>query len=426
MLVGKTGGGKSSSANMILGRHVFSTSDEFCSDTSDCRMESVTLGDLTVQVMDTPGLFDTSKSHEELGLVIVRCVIDLHPGPHVIFIVFRIGTRYTEEEFAAYRRLKVLFGSKVTQHMVALFTGGDKLKKSGKTIEQFLLTAPDSLRTVSAECGGRYAVLNNELDFAEGQAQVKALLDKVEALNARNEKTPYVCNNYSRIGKSLDDVESLKREVGHKMREVEAQEVKAMKYIQEREAEYREKLDQLNLTHEEYRRRQEQFEKEMEDEYQKKLAEWEREKAAEERQMEARRAEQERQMQRELKNYKDKLMQDMEDLKKKLEEEHKRNAQRLQQERDEHQSQMDRENEALGEKLREVERKLRDLNDKEQRREQTRLTDDRYKVWMDTLGTVATLIQGVMDNSSKQESNELALALLSKMMDLQVAEKRSK
>nr|KAG5698439.1 hypothetical protein BaRGS_006634 [Batillaria attramentaria] len=39
--------------------------------------------------MDSPGLFDTEKSHEEISADIVKAVACTHPGPHAILYVIR-------------------------------------------------------------------------------------------------------------------------------------------------------------------------------------------------------------------------------------------------------------------------------------------------------------------------------------------------
>ncbi|KAK7105771.1 GTPase IMAP family member 4-like [Littorina saxatilis] len=368
MLVGKTGSGKSSSANMILGRKALQTSDDFSSDTSECTKKDAYIDITKVEVMDTPGLFDTSKSHDEVGLVIVRCVIELHPGPDAVFVVFKLGDRYTEEDFGAYRRLKRLFGVKVTKHIIVLFTGGDKLLKGKKTsVEQFLHKAPKNLVTVLEECERRYVVLNNELSFTDGKDQVKELLGKVQELRERNKNMPYVCDNYSRIGKTLEDVETLKQEIGVKMREVEAQEAKAMKYVQERDEEYRAKLDELNLTREEYEKQTKALEQKLEDDYKERMDEWEKDKAAEEKAMREKRDEQEKELKKQMDEHDRKLQEKEKEINNKMEEQQAQHDKNMKEEQEAHRKRLE-ERDASFEKQQKT---LEQLKDKDQQHEKT-------------------------------------------------------
>ncbi|KAK7105765.1 hypothetical protein V1264_017102 [Littorina saxatilis] len=296
LMVGRTGSGKSTSGNMILQKEAFDTSPEFCSVTQECSLQSNTILGMIVQVMDTPGLFDTGKSHEEVGLRIVQCVINMHPGPDVILYVIRIGEKYTAQDFAAYRRFKMLLGSSVTRHMMVLFTGGDKLRKTGTTIEQFVKHVPDNLHTVLRECGGQCIVLNNELTFANGQTQVANLLGKVQELRRMNDYRPYTCYSYGRIAKTLEEVEAVRREVRRKLGEVEEQEARATQYWQEREAQFKQMLDRLTLTQGVYDKRMTDIAKQMEEEKQKRLDAWLLKKEQEERALEARKKEEERRL----------------------------------------------------------------------------------------------------------------------------------
>ena len=87
-------------------------------------------------MMDSPGLFDTKRTHEEISINIVKAVVGMHPGPHAILYVVKVD-RYTEEEHAVYTRLKALFDEHLTRYLVVLFTGGDRLRWAGVFTDAF-------------------------------------------------------------------------------------------------------------------------------------------------------------------------------------------------------------------------------------------------------------------------------------------------
>lgn len=151
--------------------------------------------------MDTPGLLDTETSDEDTGVIIVKAVINMHPGPDAVLYVIGQG-KYTRQDFDAYERFKKLFGAEVVSHMILIFTGGDIFRQEDKNFEEVLVKAPENLRTVVRECGERYVVFNNKSHHPE---QVQRLLNSVTALAEKNAYQPYKLTNYSTVGDTLEN-----------------------------------------------------------------------------------------------------------------------------------------------------------------------------------------------------------------------------
>ena len=107
------------------------------------------------------GLFDFSVGIELLGKEIVKCIDLAKDGIHAVIVVFSVRTRFTEEEEHALRSVQKLFGSKIVDHMIVVFTGGDELEENEETLEDYLgRDCPEPLKVF-------YFIINynNNLDY---------------------------------------------------------------------------------------------------------------------------------------------------------------------------------------------------------------------------------------------------------------------
>ncbi|CAL1542398.1 unnamed protein product, partial [Lymnaea stagnalis] len=191
LMIGSAGNGKSATGNSILGTVAFQATAGMSATRTSPIKATAKFEDLTVTVVDTPGVDTNGKSKLEvleMSLNSIRASLELcNYSFTALLIVIKFGARFTQHESDTIKIIRGVLGNDVIQkYGVCVVTHGDnfefeieeeKVNGTAMTFEEWCREQVGEIGDIFKECNFRCVLFNNRTkDETKLKSQVENLI----------------------------------------------------------------------------------------------------------------------------------------------------------------------------------------------------------------------------------------------------------
>ncbi|XP_025110108.1 GTPase IMAP family member 4-like [Pomacea canaliculata] len=178
LIIGKTGNGKSSIANAILGQQKFAVGSTMASTTLKVQSEQTERDNCLWTVVDTPDPVNSELDTKQLKEEIQKWKQMTASFPSAILLAVRCDVRYTAEEYDIYKKIKNAWADKsFLDNLIIVFTFGDR---QDKDLAEELKTVCPELKNVLKDSNNNYVLFNNKVSKEAMEEQVKEFISRIK------------------------------------------------------------------------------------------------------------------------------------------------------------------------------------------------------------------------------------------------------